>query len=83
MEYWPLVNTMLKHLADELNCYIILLTATKPLIFNEDEAIELLDGNQEYFKKFNRVVLKPNLEEMGVENLFKNSLKCMKGKSRI
>jgi len=74
MEYWPLVNTMLKHLADELNCYIILLTATKPLIFNEDEAIELLDGNQEYFKKFNRVVLKPNLEEMGVEEFVQKFL---------
>lgn len=67
MEYWPLVNTMLKNLANELNCYIILLTATKPLIFNENEAIELLDGNQQYFEEFNRVILKPCLEEIGVD----------------
>lgn len=67
MEYWPLVNIMLKNLAEELNCYIILLTATKPLIFNENEAIELLDNNQEYFEKFNRVTLKPSLDEIGVE----------------
>ena len=69
MEYWPLVNIMLKNLTKELNCYIILLTATKPLIFNEKEAIELLENNQEYFVKFNRVKLRPNLEEMGIEAL--------------
>ncbi len=69
MEYWPLVNIMLQNLAKELNCYIILLTATKPFIFNESEAIELLENNQEYFDKFNRVVIKPHLEEIGVEQL--------------
>ncbi len=69
MEYWPLASTMLKNLAKELNCYIILLTATKPLIFDENEAIELLENNQEYFEKFNRVTLKPNLQEIGVEQL--------------
>ena len=69
MEYWPLVNTMLKNLAKELNCYIILLTATNPFIFSEDEAVELLDNNQRYFEKFNRVTLKTHLEPIGVKEL--------------
>ncbi len=69
MEYWPLVNIILENLANELNCYIILLTATKPFIFDENESVELLENNQEYFEKFNRVTLMPNLEEIGVEQL--------------
>ena len=84
MEYWPLASAMLKNLAKELNCYIILLTATKPLIFDENEAIELLENNQEYFEKFNRVTLRPNLQEIGGRTTCSKILwKCMNRKNLI
>ena len=63
VEYWSLVNNTLKLLSEYLGCYIILMTATKPLIFSEDEAIELLDDNERYFREMNRLELIPQVKE--------------------
>ena len=41
-KYWHLINMVLKHLAFEFNCYFILMTATKPLIFDDSEIKELV-----------------------------------------
>ncbi len=59
--YWKLVGNTLKMLAEKLNCCIILMTATKPLIFDEDDYIELLACSQTIFKHpvFNRTKLIP------------------------
>ncbi len=74
IEYWPLVNWMFKLLVEHLGCYVILLTATKPLIFNEDtkEAIPLLDNSEEYFKNkgLNRITLMPDISPLTLEGLF-------------
>jgi len=43
-EYWGLVRETLKFVADKLKMYIILMTATQPLIFSRDEIIELAEG---------------------------------------
>ena len=51
IEYWPLVNKVLKLLVEHFGCYIILLTATKPLIFDDYEAEPLLDDSEKYFKE--------------------------------
>jgi CRISPR-associated endonuclease/helicase Cas3 len=61
VEYWKLVGNMLKMLAEELNCCIILMTATKPLIFDENDYVELLTDSQLIFKHpvFNRTKLIP------------------------
>jgi len=42
-KYWPLVRETLKFMADKLRMYVVLMTATQPLIFSKDEAIELAD----------------------------------------
>ncbi|MBI4680536.1 MAG: CRISPR-associated helicase Cas3', partial [Nitrospirae bacterium] len=74
IEYWPLVNWMFKLLVEHLECYVILLTATKPLIFNEDtkEAIPLLDNSEEYFKNkgLDRITLMPDISTLTLEGLF-------------
>jgi len=60
IEYWNLVQTVLIAMTDYLNCRVILMTATKPLIFEEGEYKELVDNHKKYFrnKELDRVCLK-------------------------
>lgn len=62
-EYWPLLNNMLKHLSQHLGCYILLLTATKPFIFEKGEAQEWLPPNKvkRYFQSLDRMKIVPVL----------------------
>lgn len=61
IEYWPLIRWTLRALSDVFQCKILLLTATQPLIFEEGEALELLQGEQinptDFFVQQNRVQL--------------------------
>ncbi len=57
VKYWKLVNHILKLISNYFNTYIILLTATKPLIFESNESVELLENHEEYFKNLNRTKL--------------------------
>ena len=63
-EYWPLVRTCLKFLADEFNTRIILMTATQPLIFAKDEVVELFEPAQQIA---DRVELRIDLSEKSLE----------------
>lgn len=70
IEYWNLVQKVLIGMADYFNCRIILMTATKPLIFEEGEYKELVDNYENYFKaeELNRVCLQiDNKEKQIVE----------------
>ncbi len=70
IEYWNLVRKVLIGMADYFNCRIILMTATKPLIFDEGEYKELVDNYENYFKaeELNRVCLQiDNTEKQIVE----------------
>jgi CRISPR-associated endonuclease/helicase Cas3 len=60
IEYWKLVEEILTALTTYFNCRIILMTATKPLIFEEGTYKELVDGYESYFnmEELNRVCLK-------------------------
>lgn len=40
-EYWELIRETLKFIADNLKMYVILMTATQPLIFHKNEVFEL------------------------------------------
>ncbi len=61
-KYWLLINRVLKHLASNFNSWIILMTATKPLIFKDGEIKELVADTEKYFNAFNRVVFNFDLE---------------------
>jgi len=61
IEYWDIVEKIIKLLATHFGCYFILLTATKPLILKEKDAVELVEDSQNYFKKLNRVVIKSDI----------------------
>ncbi len=56
-KYWKLINKTLKLMTKTLNCYVILVTATMPLIFSEKdkEIIELASEKEKYFSFFNRI----------------------------
>jgi CRISPR-associated endonuclease/helicase Cas3 len=62
-EYWESINLILKYLSQQLNCWIILMTATEPLIFkSEDEIKPLVSQREKYFNEFNRIDYEFNLE---------------------
>jgi CRISPR-associated endonuclease/helicase Cas3 len=69
VEYWPLVRNMLLLLCEHTGSYIILCTATKPLIFDEEETAPLLENPEQYFSQMNRVDLIPDLAEINVDDL--------------
>lgn len=50
IEYWNLIRHILIAMTEYFNCRIIMMTATKPLIFNEGEYKELVDNPEDYFK---------------------------------
>ncbi len=62
IEYWKLVEEILAALTTYFNCRIILMTATKPLIFEEGTYKELVDDYDSYFNmvELNRVCLNIN-----------------------
>lgn len=68
-EYWNLVKTILYRTAEWLNTRIILVTATMPLIFSEEdnEIKELVVGKEKMFLSLNRI-------ELDVTNLKKEKM---------
>jgi len=66
IKYWRLVSTVLVEMSKLFNCRVILLTATKPLIFKSYECIELLEDHESYFRKedLNRVKLHIDIDSI-------------------
>lgn len=54
-KYWLLVKEVLKYMAENMNCWIILMTATQPLIFEKNEIKELAKNKERYFKALDRM----------------------------
>ncbi|WP_456325262.1 CRISPR-associated helicase Cas3' [Desulfonauticus submarinus] len=70
LEYWKLVRNVFLELSKRFKCYILLLTATKPLIFlPEDNPLELVDNHESYFKKRQKVKLIVNKEIRNIDEL--------------
>ncbi len=72
-KYWLLINKILNYLAENFNCWIILMTATAPLIFGYDEIKDLVTNRDEYFNIFNRVIFTFNLNPINFED-FKHEI---------
>lgn len=66
-KYWGIINEILTKLAYEFNCWVILMTATQPFIFKENEIISLVDNVDYYFNQFNRVDYNFNLEKKSLD----------------
>jgi CRISPR-associated endonuclease/helicase Cas3 len=55
IEYWPLIRHVLKNMAELYHCYIVMMTATQPLIFQKSEVQELAPAPNKTFFKLNRI----------------------------
>ncbi len=65
-KYWLLVNKTLKYLAAKFNCWIILMTATQPLIFEKNREIkDLIKDREQYFDFFDRINFNFDLDGNG------------------
>lgn len=68
-KYWLLINEALKYLATKFSCWIILMTATEPLIFERGREInDLVKDREKYFRIFDRVDFNFDLDENGSFN---------------
>jgi CRISPR-associated endonuclease/helicase Cas3 len=72
-KYWLLIREILQYMAKDLNCWIILMTATEPLIFGKNEIKELVKNREGYFNLFDRVEYNFDLKEKNFEE-FKEEL---------
>ena len=72
-KYWGIINCILKKLTLEYNCWVILMTATQPFIFKENEIISLVDNVEHYFNQFNRIYYNFQLENISL-NEFSSEL---------
>jgi CRISPR-associated endonuclease/helicase Cas3 len=57
--YWLLIHDSLKLLCEKFNTYVVFITATQPLIFDEakGEIKEIAQRKEEYFRGLNRIEL--------------------------
>lgn len=62
IKYWMLVKTVFLKLSEMLNVYMVLATATEPLIFDKGESKALVCRDY-YFNALDRVSLKPALDK--------------------
>ncbi|MBZ4665030.1 CRISPR-associated helicase Cas3' [Mahella sp.] len=69
VEYWPLINKVMNIMASQMGCRVILMTATKPLIFEDGSSMELVEDPERHFKKLNRVSLLPIPAIMTVDEM--------------
>lgn len=62
--YWLLMRDALRTLCERFNSYLILVTATQPLIFSEEdgEIREAVSNKERYFKALNRIEVRPVID---------------------
>lgn len=69
-KYWKVINNLLTEMAERLNIYFILITATQPLIFEKNEIKELASKSEEYFSYCKRTKLIIHEEPMSKRGFF-------------
>lgn len=79
LKYWRGIRHLFQAMAKALQTRFILLTATRPLIFRPEDAIELLSNHEEHFKALSRTRLvcnhkKPLSLEAFLGKLFENKI---------
>lgn len=63
-QYWQLIHDATKILCEKFNSYVIFVTATEPLIFDEasGEIKEIVKNKNEYFQNLDRIELVPRID---------------------
>ncbi|OPJ62162.1 CRISPR-associated helicase/endonuclease Cas3 [Clostridium oryzae] len=81
IEYYSLVDYVLRAAADKLNCRVIMMTATKPLILKD--ACELLNSYERYFQMFDRTEIIPRLQPVTINEFAEEFIEQMEQKSYL
>lgn len=55
--YWEAIRKLFQIIGKRINTRFILMTATQPLLFSNDMAIELLPQHEKYFEQLSRITL--------------------------
>jgi len=77
-KFWPIVNKILTKISEKFNVWIILMTATQPLIFKEnEEIIPLIENKKEYFESFNRVKFNFDFEDKNFEDFKEEAIEAI------
>jgi CRISPR-associated endonuclease/helicase Cas3 len=63
-QYWQLIHDATKMLCEKFNSYVVFVTATEPLIFDEalGEIKEITQNKEEYFRGLDRIELIPRIK---------------------
>jgi CRISPR-associated endonuclease/helicase Cas3 len=70
VKYWKVINDVFVKMAEKFNFYVILSTATQPLMFEQTE--EIIGNKNYYFNSFNRYVINVDLEGKTIDNFSEN-----------
>lgn len=75
--YWQLIHDAVLTLCEKFNSYVLFVTATQPLIFDESkgEIKEIVHNKEEYFRDLDRIELIPRLDKIMILDEFKSLMK--------
>ncbi len=84
LRYWQTIRHIFGRAATTLNMTFVLLTATRPLIFPQDDPAikELLPNHPEYFRGLSRVELFCHAEKIGLSELCNRLIADLQGRFR-
>ncbi|MBQ6219532.1 MAG: CRISPR-associated helicase Cas3' [Methanosphaera sp.] len=66
-KYWKLINVLFREISKKYNIWFIFMTATQPAIYSKKEMLPLIEDTDYYFKHFDRVEYKFDLEEQLID----------------
>ena len=69
VKYWNIINDTFLNMAQKFNFYVVLSTATQPMIFNTTED---LVNHKEFFDAFNRYTIHIDLNKKTIDELLEN-----------
>lgn len=81
IKFWTLIDYLLRKISEELDCRIITMTATKPVILQD--SVELLGDYEKYFKRLNRVELSYNNYPITIEEFVEDFIDKLEDKSYL
>ncbi|MGC9004631.1 MAG: CRISPR-associated helicase Cas3' [bacterium] len=81
-KYWELCKELLSYICKNFNTYVLLVTATSPLIFKKEET-EPIAKSSKYYPLLNRVTLLPQIGKPKSLSEFFRDIKIEKDKSYL
>ncbi|MCG3257648.1 MAG: CRISPR-associated helicase Cas3' [Candidatus Heimdallarchaeota archaeon] len=66
IKYWGLIRDFFRNFSAKFNCWVILMTATQPMIF-EEKSIELVKDKALYFEEFDRFIYYIDLQPKDID----------------